>query len=176
MLSPAISVLHVKSLHSKCGEHTHAHSRVHTICPPSPASRIPTRFPLLSWEHGHDRIQESCLPPPQGVGRLTRSGRFNHSPEQKRGQSSCRRDIPLCHPLLLDSPGLPWTESISRSTKVPSRGWSESQLSQRKDSLLLWDSATAAFFDAKWFSSSPRVNICLMQSFLSQFRPPVNAA
>lgn len=55
---------------------------------------------------------------------------------------------------------------------MPSRGWSESQLSQRNNSLLLGDSATALPFDAKWFSSSPRVNICLMQSFLSQFRPP----
>ena len=118
MLSPATFLLNVKSLHSKCGVRTHAPSYVHTTGPPAQ--------PLESLHAFHYRHgtwawwNPGILPPTSpGCGKQTPtwSARSNHSPEQKRGQSSCGGDSPLCHPLPLDSPGLPWTESISRSTR-----------------------------------------------------------
>lgn len=70
--------------------------------------------------------------------------------EWKQGCSICKGNIPLCHLYPLDSPGLTWAFSISRTTRVSSRGWSESQSGRRNNSFVLWGTATASFFDAKW--------------------------
>lgn len=124
-------------------------------------------------EHGRDGIQESCLPLPQGVGSRRPRGLLALITLLSRNEARAaeRRQSPLS-PASLRLTWSPLDGVHFKEHEVPSRGWSESQLSKRNNSFLLWASATALFSDAKWFSSSPRVNICLMQSFLSQFRPP----